>query len=150
MEVVRRFLDGYEAEDVIPALRRAVERLDPEPEAEAVLALWAEDPSYRHVHPEVEWSAGGAVGTTARGAAGVSAWWSEWLETWESYVYRTVELRDVGEWVLATTDLTAEGRGGIPVEMRIFQLFHVRDGKVDVCRVFFSETEAVEAARASA
>jgi hypothetical protein len=38
------------------------------------------------------------------------------------------------------------GRGGIPVEMRTFELRQVRDGKVARYRGFLSEAEALESA----
>jgi hypothetical protein len=57
-----------------------------------------------------------------------------------------VEYRDLGDWVLAPTEIRARGAGGIPVEMRVFQLFGVRDGKVSALRAFLSEREALEAA----
>jgi ketosteroid isomerase-like protein len=50
--------------------------------------------------------------------------------------------------VLTPYEVEARGRDGIPVSMRVFQLWHVREGKVDVMRAFLSEQEALEAARA--
>jgi ketosteroid isomerase-like protein len=72
-------------------------------------------------------------------------WWAEWAGVWESYVYRNSAYRDLGDWVLTPTDVRARGRGGIPVEMRVLQLWQVRDGKVAALRVFLSEREALEA-----
>ena len=148
VEVVRRFNEGHESDDIIPVLSAAVERLGPEPEPATVLAVWADDPSWRHAHADIEWdvSATGAVGSSANGPVEVAAWWADWLDTRESYVYRVVEYRDLGEWVLAAADVSARGRNGIPVEMRIFQISSVRDGKIDACRAFLTEPEALEAA----
>jgi hypothetical protein len=72
--------------------------------------------------PWIEWDVAstGPVGATASGPVQVARWWADWIETWESYVYRMVEYRDLGEWILAPTDVRARGRGGIPVEMRVF------------------------------
>ena len=64
----------------------------------------------------------------------------------ESYVYRVVEYRDLGEWVLALVDVRARGRGGIPVETRTFEIRGFREGQVAVCRVFSSEPDALKAA----
>jgi ketosteroid isomerase-like protein len=58
----------------------------------------------------------------------------------------TVEYRDLGEFVLAQAAVEARGPGDVPVEMTVFQLWSVRDGKVAACRVFTSESEALEAA----
>ena len=81
-----------------------------------------------------------------RGAKEVGAFWTEWLEAWESYVFRPTVYRDLGDWVLVETEARAQGRGGIPVAMRVFELYQVRDGKIVVYRSFFSEQEAFKAA----
>jgi hypothetical protein len=148
VEMVRRHLDPYEGEDFVPVLSEAVEELGPEPQPDAVLALWAEGPSFRHLHQEVAWEVaiGGPLDVEATGPTEILRWWAEWLEVWESYVYRAVEYRDLGEWVLTPVEVRATGRGGIPVEMRTFEIRRVRDGKIDVCRVFGTEQQALEAA----
>jgi SnoaL-like domain len=151
VEIVRRFSEPYNGEDVIPLLRASVELLGPEPEPEAVLSLWASDPSWRYVHPEIEWdtTAVGPVGVPARGPVGVARFWAEWSDTWESYVYRVSEYRDLGEWILTPVDVRATGRGGIPVKMRSFQMHRIRDGKIETVRAFGSERAALEAAGVS-
>jgi hypothetical protein len=148
VEIVRRFNEPYDGEDIIPVIRAGLQRLGPDPRPEEVLALWADDPGWRHAHPELELDlmATGPLGVKARGAAEVGRWWTEWSEAWESYVYRMVEYRDLGDWVLAPTEVRAQGAGGIPVEMRVFQLFGVRDGKVCALRAFLSERDALAAA----
>jgi hypothetical protein len=44
--------------------------------------------------------------------------------------YQATRERDLGDWVLTVNDALARGRGGIPVEMKVFQLWQVRDGKI--------------------
>jgi ketosteroid isomerase-like protein len=103
----------------------------------------------QHLHSDIEWhtSATGAIGTVARGAEEVGDWWADWVRAWESYVFRsTGEYRDLGAWVLAPVDVSARGRAGIPVEVRVFELFRLRDGKIAAYRAFLSEQEALEAA----
>jgi ketosteroid isomerase-like protein len=148
VEIVRRFNEPHDGEDIIPLLRAGIDQVGPDPEPEAVLAFWADDPGWRYAHPEIEWdiAATGPVGMTASGPIEVARWWRDWSETWESYVDRMVEYRDLGEWVLAPTDVRAKGRGGIRVEMRAFQIFRVRDGKIAAMRAFLIEREALEAA----
>jgi ketosteroid isomerase-like protein len=150
VEVVRQFYASLEGENLVPRMREAVDRLGPDPQTEAVVAFWAEDPAWQHVHPDVEWDFSGTGGTpAARGVKEVGALWAEWLEVWESYLFRPTEYRDLGDWVLVETEARAQGargRGGIPVEMRVFELYRVRDGKIVVYRSFFSEQEALEAA----
>jgi len=36
-------------------------------------------------------------------------------------------------------------RGGIPVELRVFEMYRLRDGKIGAYRSFLSEREALEA-----
>ena len=148
VELVRAHLDPYDGEDLIPTIRAYVERLGPTPEPDAVLAVWAEDPSWRHVHPEAEWEVAGfaPLDTKVAGPIGIARWWADWTEAWESYVYRVVEHRDLGDWVLTLVDVRARGRGGIPVETHTFEIRGFRDGQVAICRVCSSEREALEAA----
>jgi ketosteroid isomerase-like protein len=148
VELVRRHLDPHEGEDFVPVLSQAVDGLGPEPEPDAVLALWAEDPSFRHLHHEVVWeiAIGGPLDRETTGPTEILRWWAEWLEVWESYVYRAVEYRDLGEWVLTPVEVRATGRAGIPVEMRTFEIRRVRDGKIAECGVFGTEQQALEAA----
>jgi hypothetical protein len=147
--IVRRHLAPYEGQDVVPVFREIVDQLGPAAEPDAVLAAWAEDPAWRHVHPEVVWETfgGGPLDAKMAGPAEVGSWWAtDWAEAWEAYAYRIVEYRDLGEWVLTPVDVRATGRGGIPVEMRTFEIRKVREGKVAVVKVFLTEAEALEAA----
>jgi hypothetical protein len=147
VEVVRSLNAPHEAQDVIDAICQAVERFGPDPQPESVLAAWADDPGWRHMHPNIEWdtSATGALGTVARGPREVALWWADWVEVWESYAFRTVEYRDLGDWILTPVDVRARTRAGMNVEMRIFQAWQVRDSKIAVQRAFVTEQEALEA-----
>ena len=146
VEIVRRFNTPYEGENIAPLIRQAAERLGPDPRANDVLAEWSKDPAYRHIHPQIEWdvSATGAFGTVAHGPRELAMWWVDWAQAWESYVYRTTEYRDLGGWILTLTDVKALGRGGLPVEMRTYELWQVRDGQVAVYRAFLSEDDALK------
>jgi ketosteroid isomerase-like protein len=148
VELVRRHLEPYEGQDFASVVREFVDRLGPAPEPDAVLALWGEDPCLRHLHPEVVWetATGSPLDGKATGPTEITRMWVEWIEVWKSYVYRVVEYRDLGEWVLTSVDLRARGRGGIPVEGRTFEIRRVRDGKIAVNRAFGSEAQALEAA----
>lgn len=148
LEIVRRFNDPYEGEDVMPMIRAAVAHFGSDPDPAVVLAWWADDPGWRYAHPEIEWDTTSipGIGSKVKGPTEVSLWWIEWTEAWERYVYRTAEYRDLGELVLTKTPVEARGPGDVPVAMTVFQLWEVRDGTVAVCRVFMSEAEALEAA----
>ena len=148
VDLIRRHLEPHEAENLVPIFREFVDRLGPTPEAEAVLTLWGEDAAWRYVHPEIQWEAvgGGPLDAMATGPVEVAGRWADWVDAWESYVYRVIEYRDLGEWVLSIVEVRAEGRGGIPLTMRTFELRGIRDGKIAVCRIFGSEQVALEAA----
>ena len=146
VEVVRRVLTPYDGQDMLPALRAGLERLGSDPSPEAVLAVWADDPGWRHMHPDIEWDSQQVMGMrTAHGPQELVEWWAEWVEVWRSYVYRILEYRDLGDWVMTPQHVSAVGRDEIPLEMKNAQLWQVRDGKVARVRVFFSEQEALDA-----
>jgi hypothetical protein len=147
VEVVRRFNAPHENEDIVPLIRQMLEMIGPDPQPDTVLAFWEQDPAWRHAHRDIQWdtSATGVLGSTANGPTEVALWWAEWVQVWESYVYRILKYRDCGAWVLTPATVQARGREAIPIEMRIFQLWQVRDGRVAVYRAFGSEREALEA-----
>jgi ketosteroid isomerase-like protein len=148
VEVVRALQTPWEGRDTIGPIREALERFGPDPQPQDVLALWAQDPGWRHVHPDIEWdtTAAGALGTVAHGAREVASWWADWVQAWQSYVFQIVEYRDLGDWVLTPVDVRARTREGMDVEMRSFQLWGVREGKVAIQRAFLTEREALESA----
>ena len=51
MDVVRRLNEPYDGEDIVPPIRAAVERFGPDPRPEVVLAWWAQDRAWKHMHP---------------------------------------------------------------------------------------------------
>ena len=93
--VVRGYNAAHEGGDVIPPIREALDRLGPDPEPDAVLAVWAAEPAMQHLHADIEWdvAATGAIGTSVRGPTELWRWWADWVEGWESYVYRMREYR---------------------------------------------------------
>jgi hypothetical protein len=146
VELIRRINEAYEGDDVIPAMRAAVESLGPEPRPDATLAYHAQDPLLQNMHPDIEWEAGLPGVGTAHGVADLYRWWSEWLEVWESYTIRILDYRDLGDWVMTVNDIRARGRDGIALEIINFQLWQVRDGKVARVQIHFDERSALQAA----
>jgi ketosteroid isomerase-like protein len=149
VEVVRRFNDVYEGHDIAALIRAVLTQVDVDDPA-LVEAWAAQDPMMRQVHPEIVWDASsGGLTEPARGVVELTAWYRDWMGLWESYAYRIVEYRDLGDWVLVPSDVEARGRNGIPVEMRVFQIFRVREGKIATMRGFLTEEEALAAAAAA-
>jgi ketosteroid isomerase-like protein len=147
VEIVRRYLESANGRDLVPELEEMVKLFGPESESSAILAHWADHPVWRHTHRDLEWfSDAPLLARTARGPQEIIRWWAEWVEVWERYVFTTVELRDLGDWVLNVADVHARGRQGIDVEMRVFELARVRDGKIAVYYAGFrSEHAALKA-----
>ena len=147
VEIVRQFNAPLEGKDAIPDIRAGLERTGPDFAPDIVLAEWARDPAWRHAHHEIEMdvSAIGGIVEPAIGPREVMLFWADWSQAWESYVYRILEYRDLGDHVLTRVHIQARGPGGIPVEMRLFQVWEIRDGKVWRMRAFFSEQEALAA-----
>jgi ketosteroid isomerase-like protein len=148
VEIVQRYLASANGRDLVPELGEMVKLFGPESESSAILAYWAAHPIWMHTHPELEWfSDAPLLARTARGPREVIGWWAEWVEVWERYVFNTAELRDLGDWVLNVADVHARGRQGIDVEMRVFELAGVRDGKIAAYYAGFrSEHAALRAA----
>src|SRR5262249_48180598 len=147
VEVVRRFHPPGERPDLVPWMREFVKRVGPDFKREAVLAYYANDPALQHIHPDIECDASlGGLSAVARGAREFALWMSGWMEMWQSYVHCVVEYRELGDWSLVPLDGRARGLTGVPVEMRVFEIFQVRDGKVAVFRSFRTEQRALEAA----
>jgi hypothetical protein len=147
--VVRAVNEPYDGRDLAAALHDRLAKVDIE-DREAVLesmrAFFAEEGTWAHLQEDLVWD-GGLAGSV-RGLDEFALFWPEWAGLWESYTARMVEYRDLGSWVLVPAAVEARGRGGIAVEMRVFQLFQVRDGKVAVMRAFASGEAALAAARA--
>ena len=146
VELVRLATEPHNGEDMVPVIREGLEGIADWSNTDAVVAAMAQDPNVRPMHPDVEWDAS-AIGVfgVAHGLYGLALFWREWVELWESYVYEMREYRDLGDWVLTVNDARALGRGGIPVETRVFQVWQVRDGKIVIVRLFGSEAEALKA-----
>ena len=146
VEIVRLATEPHDGEDLVPVIREFVEGVADWSDTDAVVAAMANEANARHLHPNVEFDTSGqGVLGVAHGLYEVAAGWREWVELWESYAYEMREYRDLGDWVLTVNDARARGRGGIPVEARVFQIWKVRDGKVVIVRLFTSESDALKA-----
>jgi ketosteroid isomerase-like protein len=145
VEVVRGYCAPQEGVNVIPTIRAAAEQLPPDSQPDAVAALAAEDPVWRHLHPDIEWDISSVDVSCAHGFTELALWWASWVEVWDSYVVRILEYRDLGDWVMTPAEVHAVGRNGIAVDLRFFQVWQMRDGKIAVVRLFPSERRALEA-----
>jgi len=150
LAVVRALVEAWDHRDIAAVIHDWYANAnDPEAVVQATREFAEQDPGWRNLHPEIVWdvAATGGVGAVVRGIDELGAWWRDWAGLWESYVTHLVGVQDLGDWALAPVDVEARGRDGIPLTMRVFQLFQVEDGKVSAARFFLSEAEATEAAR---
>jgi ketosteroid isomerase-like protein len=152
VDVVRAAVTAHEGRDLAAFIRERLVDVDLDDAAELerrVADLAAEDPMLQHFAPDIAWDAT-AIGITgtAGGLQQLAAWYRDWMGLWQSHVFRVAEIRQVDGWILTPTDVRARGRDGIELEMRVFQLWRVRNGKVVVMRAFLTEEEALVAAAA--
>jgi ketosteroid isomerase-like protein len=143
VEIVRSFMD-------------AVQRFfnayweDPRSIADAVEAddLW---PEYREVltqvHPEVEWKTA-FLGETYRGYLQVAKVWDDFLRWAEDYRVELQEVEDLGEdRVYAVVSRAGEAKaGGGSMDARLFDVFTLRDGRIQRIEEYTSPEQALEAA----
>ena len=85
---------------------------------------------------------------TYRGPDGVRQAFDQWFDTWE---WMHLEIEDIveieGDRVLFTLHQRAKGRGsGIEVEIRSFNVYSFRDGKVTRIQLFTEREPALAAA----
>jgi ketosteroid isomerase-like protein len=120
---VRRFVDAFNRRD----LSSVVSDLDPDVE----LDEWQEAPGAR----------------TYRGLDGVQAAVDSWFETWDWMQVEIEELREAGDQIFFALHQRAKGSGsGIEVEVRSWNVYSFRDGKVIRIQLFLAPEPALEAA----
>ena len=105
--------------------------------------------TFSFLHPAIEFSqpATEPGAGTYHGHAGVNEAMRKWAGAWDDYRVVAEELTDFGDHVLARTRHYGRGKGsGVDVQQQIFQLLTVRDGKIARMRMYYEETEALEAA----
>jgi hypothetical protein len=154
VDVVGKMLAVHDRKDVLPSIGKALaafKGLRPHARTDADVAEKAlgKDRAWRLCSPEIVWdmSATG-LGPAAHGAGEMCEWWSTWVAAWSKYVYSVDEKdrKDLGEWVLTKGDVVATARNGQSVEMPVWQLWKVADGRVTVMRAFLTEGAARAAA----
>ena len=87
---------------------------------------------------------------THRGHSGVHDWFQLLRDSFGDFTWEPVEYPDLGAHVLVDTKFIAQGReSGVPVEVMVYNLWTVRDRKVNRVRGYLNRDEALAAARAS-
>ena len=123
VELVRRFVDAFN--------RRDVESLAGDYDPDVELHEWPTAPGAGSYH----------------GIDGVRSALDNWFEVWEWMHVEMVDLVDAGDRVLVTLDQVAKGRGSeVEVEIRSYNVYTFRDGKVLRMELFTEREPALEAA----
>lgn len=90
-------------------------------------------------------------GSEFRGWEGWTAFWRDWLEPWEDWWYEISNLADAGDHVVLDLEIRARGReSGIPVDVKLSQVWTLRDGKIVGLTVFDTRAEALALAEKNA
>jgi ketosteroid isomerase-like protein len=85
-------------------------------------------------------------GGTYVGPSGLRKYMARFLEPWEFLTIAGASFKEVGDTILVDVTQSGTGRGsGAPVEMRYFQLWTFRSGKVIRLEVIMSEERALAA-----
>jgi ketosteroid isomerase-like protein len=124
VELVRRALEAYQRRD-----------------ARGLRALVHEDCEHYTL------TEGVTEGEPYRGHAGIDEWLQRELDPWEEFRIAVIEIREVGDRVLARYGVTARGKGStVEVTADAGSLFESRDGRIFRQRAYLDWNEAVEAA----
>lgn len=108
---------------------------------------------FASIDPEIEVLAGGLPGAASlpvgKGPEIWLSYWREWLEPWETLEFEPVEYEHLGDWVIVEADVTATGEmSGVPVELKVWQIWKVRDGSAVRYGVFEARDPALAAIEA--
>ena len=97
--------------------------------------------------PGVEWYPIGEGHIPSRGHEAALRVRKSWLENWEGHQIDLEEMKDGADSVVACLHLTGRGvRSGVEVDLRVYQHFKLRDGKIVHLYEYADRAEALEAA----
>jgi ketosteroid isomerase-like protein len=101
------------------------------------------------MHPDVEWRTAGLFPDLApvyRGRDGVRKFWRDFTGPWEEIVLEPLRFEVVGDVAIVDTRFRARGRGGIAVDITLFNRFIQRDGLTSCAESYPTREEALAAA----
>lgn len=131
VEIVRRlFEDGPEVQTFL--------RQDRDLSCHPWLLLW---------HPECVLEELAEVPDSAayEGRDGVMRYFQQAGEAWEDVTYTPAELLEGSAGVLSATDIWARSKAGVETQMRVYQLFRLRDGMIVYVTGYTDRLQALEA-----
>jgi ketosteroid isomerase-like protein len=102
------------------------------------------DEALTYADPGIVWNP--VEESSAQGHDAVRASTERWKSEWDEYELIPEEMVDMGDRVVATVRYRVRGRGsGIEVEARCYDVFTLRDGKIERMDQFTDQSEALEA-----
>jgi hypothetical protein len=129
--VVRSYLEPFAGADFLGPVTDVLARRDEVGDAAAVESI---GPAWSVLAPEIVWDTSPIVGGGREhiytGFTGFLDYWEEWLALWTAYVYEVDGYEECGGWVVADVRVRAEGREGMPLDMRVGQAFLVEHGLI--------------------
>ena len=99
------------------------------------------------VDPGIEWYPIEEGPSLSRGHEAAIRVRRSWLENWEGHQVDIEEMKDGSDSVVACLHLTGRGKmSGVEVDLRVYQHFKLRDGKIVYVYEYEHRGEALEAA----
>jgi len=101
------------------------------------------------MHPQVEWRTAGLFPDLApaySGREGVQKFWRDFTAPWEEIVLEPLRFEVTGDVAIVDARFRARGRGGIEVDITLFNRFVRRGGLTYLVQSHPSREEAVAAA----
>jgi ketosteroid isomerase-like protein len=102
----------------------------------------------RYLHPEIEWRTTAEVPFqgTYRGMEEFLRGMGEWTDAFEEMTTEVEEIVDAGERAVVLHRMRGRGRdSGVVVDLALWQVVAVRDGKIAAMHDYASREEALEA-----
>jgi hypothetical protein len=156
LEIVRGFHEKFSEVDfdiVRDAMARADTLKEPPP---AMQELWKF--SIAHVDPRIEIENRSSSfslpdlprGTKLHGWPGWRHFWAGWLDPWMQFKSRAGNFVEVGDDVILDMEITAVGRvSGVPTDLRLPQVWTVKQSRVVRIQLFDTRSDAEGAAGGS-
>ena len=79
------------------------------------------------------------------GREGVMRYFEQAGEAWDEMTYTPAEVLDGSDGVLSATDIWARSKAGVETQMRVYQLFRLRDGMIVYVKGYTDREQALEA-----
>ena len=99
------------------------------------------------VDPALKWYPIGEGHSLSRGHEAAIRVRTNWLEYWEGHQIDVEEIKDGADSVVACLHLSGRGKmSGVEVDLRVYQHFKLRDGKIVYVYEYADRDEALEAA----